>query len=55
MDLTTSTSGMGVPNSLLGRYEDERPSAAERFIAALAIEPERSTFAVEGSAIELLT
>ena len=55
MDLTTSTSGMGVPNSLLGRYEGERPSAAERFIAALAIEPERSTFAVEGSAIELLT
>ena len=56
MDLTASTSGTEVPgHSLLGRFGGERPPAAEWFDAALAIEPERSTFAVEGSAIELLT
>lgn len=55
MDLTTSTPGTGVPHSLLGRFGGERPPAAEWFDAALAIKPERSTFTVEGSAIELLT
>jgi len=55
MDMKSSTSGSGVPHSLLRRFAGGRPPAAEWFIAALAIEPERSTFTIEGSAIELLT
>lgn len=41
--------------TLLGRFGGERPPAAEWFTAALNDRPERSTFAVEGAAIELLT
>lgn len=55
MDLTTSTSQTVAPHTLLGRFGGGRPPAAEWFNAALAMKPERSTFTVEGSAIELLT
>jgi pimeloyl-ACP methyl ester carboxylesterase len=55
MDLKTSTPETGVPHSLLGRFGGQRPPAAAWFDATLAIEPERSTFGVEGAAIELLT
>jgi pimeloyl-ACP methyl ester carboxylesterase len=41
--------------TLLGRFGGERPPAAEWFVEALAVEPERSSFAVDGAAIELLT
>ena len=41
--------------SLLGRFGGARPPAAPWFDAVLAIEPERSTFEVDGAAIELLT
>lgn len=41
--------------TLLGRFGGERPPAAPWFDAVLAIEPERSTFDVDGAAIELLT
>ena len=55
MNLTTSTPQAGVPHTLLGRFRGEHPPADEWFKAALALAPERSTFAVEGAAIELLT
>lgn len=41
--------------TLLGRFDGERPPAAEWFTAAIAQAPERSTFDVDGAAIELLT
>lgn len=41
--------------SLLGRFGGEKPPAAQWFTDALAVEPERSTFEVDGAAIELLT
>ena len=41
--------------TLLGRFGGERPPAPEWFTAALAREPERSRFDVEGASIELLT
>ena len=41
--------------ALLVPFQGERPPAPAWFGAALAIEPERSTFAVEGVDIELLT
>jgi pimeloyl-ACP methyl ester carboxylesterase len=41
--------------TLLGRFRGERPPAAPWFETVLAIEPERSTFDVDGAAIELLT
>jgi pimeloyl-ACP methyl ester carboxylesterase len=41
--------------TLLGRFGGERPPAAPWFTEAIAHEPERSTFEVEGAAIELLT
>lgn len=41
--------------TLLGRFDGEKPPAAAWFAEAIAHEPERSTFEVEGSAIELLT
>ena len=55
MDLTASTLTTDAPHSLLGRFCGERPPAAQWFDAALAIKPERSSFIVDGSAIELLT
>ena len=41
--------------TLLGRFGGERPPAAQWFADALAHEPERSIFEVDGAAIELLT
>lgn len=41
--------------SLLASFGGERPPAPAWFDAAIAMEPERSTFDVEGVAIELLT
>lgn len=41
--------------SLLGRFGGEKPPAALWFDAALAIEPERSFFDVDGAQVELLT
>ncbi|MCT2559871.1 alpha/beta hydrolase [Tsuneonella sp. YG55] len=41
--------------TLLGRFEGERPPAADWFTQALEQEPERSHFDVDGAAIELLT
>ncbi|QDM40540.1 alpha/beta hydrolase [Altererythrobacter sp. TH136] len=41
--------------TLLGRFDGERPPAPPWFEQVLAIEPERSTFDVDGAAIELLT
>ncbi len=41
--------------SLLGRFGGKPPPAAAWFSQAIAHEPERSTFAVAGAAIELLT
>ncbi|MEZ5680472.1 MAG: alpha/beta hydrolase [Erythrobacter sp.] len=41
--------------TLLGRFGGEQPPAAQWFSDALAIEPRRSTFEVEGASIELLT
>ncbi|PVM90935.1 alpha/beta fold hydrolase [Caulobacter endophyticus] len=44
-----------LPASLLGPFHGEPPPAPAWFEAAMAIEPERSTLAVEGVDIELLT
>lgn len=55
MDSTKLMSRPGVAHTLLGQFGGERPKAAEWFDAALALAPERSTFALEGAAIELLT
>ena len=41
--------------TLLGRFDGENPPAARWFAAAIAREPERSTYEVDGAAIELLT
>jgi len=41
--------------TLLGRFGGEKPPAAAWFSEAIAREPERSRFAVEGAGIELLT
>ncbi len=41
--------------TLLGRFGGERPPAAPWFDQVLAIKPERSTFKVDGAAIELLS
>jgi pimeloyl-ACP methyl ester carboxylesterase len=41
--------------TLLGRFDGEKPPAAAWFAEAIANAPERSTFEVEGAAIELLT
>jgi pimeloyl-ACP methyl ester carboxylesterase len=41
--------------SLLGRYRGERPAPAPWFAEVMAHEPERSSFDVDGAAIELLT
>jgi len=50
-----AATAMHSDGTLLGRFDGERPPAADWFLAALAVEPERSTFEVEGAAIELLT
>jgi len=54
-DHATATPHSAGDGTLLGRFDGERPPAADWFLAALAVEPERSTFDVEGAAIELLT
>ena len=41
--------------TLLGRFGGEKPPAAAWFTDAIAQEPERSSFEVEGTSIELLT
>ena len=41
--------------TLLGRFGGESPPAAQWFTDAIARQPERSTFDVDGAAIELLT
>ena len=41
--------------TLLGRFGGEKPPAARWFAEAIAHEPERSAFEVEGASIELLT
>lgn len=43
------------PSSLLGRFAGERPAGPGWLREALAIEPERSSFDSDGTAIELLT
>lgn len=46
--------GDSAPQSLLERFNGKRPPAAQWFNDAIAIEPERSTYEVEGAQIELL-